>query len=116
VAQRRKNAGVFSEMLSNVPFLNIPLPNEKYFHAYYKFYVFLKEELLPLGYTRDRILKELLEMGLSVYSGGCPEIYLEKAFTDRRLGPKKRLPMAKKLGESSLMFVVHPTLSTNESI
>jgi dTDP-4-amino-4,6-dideoxygalactose transaminase len=114
VAQRRKNAGVFSEMLSNVPFLNIPLPNEKYFHAYYKFYVFLKEELLPLGYTRDRILKELLEMGLSVYSGGCPEIYLEKAFTDRRLGPKKRLPMAKKLGESSLMFVVHPTLSTND--
>ncbi len=111
---RRKNAQVFAEILSKSSLLRIPLPSSDYFHTYYKFYVFLNQELLPIDYSRDRILKELSDSGLPVFSGGCPEIYREKAFVDLGLGPKERLPNAKLLGETSLMFLVHPTLTTDD--
>lgn len=114
IEQRRNNARVFAEILSRSALLRIPMPSEDYFHAYYKFYVFLKQELLTTHYSRDRILRELSESGIPVYSGSCPEIYLEKAFRDRGLGPKERLVNAKILGETSLMFVVHPTLSEQD--
>lgn len=49
--------------------------------------------------------------GIPCYSGSCSEIYLEKAFTEAGLGPANRLPVAQSLGETSLMFLVHPTLT-----
>ena len=50
------------------------------------------------------------ENGVPCFSGSCSEIYLEKAFpTEWR--PDCRFPVAKQLGETSLMFLVHPTLS-----
>ncbi|MBX9585868.1 MAG: DegT/DnrJ/EryC1/StrS aminotransferase family protein [Gammaproteobacteria bacterium] len=114
VEKRRENAYVFAEILSKSPLLRIPMPSSDYYHSYYKFYVFLRQDLLPADYTRDRILNELSVSGLPIYSGGCPEIYCEKAFIDKKLGPKERLKNAKILGETSLMFVVHPTLSSND--
>jgi len=44
----------------------------------------------------------------------CSEIYLEKAFDNTDFRPKERFPVAKKLGETSLMFLVHPTLTQKE--
>ena len=38
-------------------------------------------------------------------------MYLEKAFDGTPWRPETRLANAKALGESSLMFLVHPTLS-----
>lgn len=114
IEQRRRNAQVFNEIFSQSSLLRIPLPSSDYYHAYYKFYVFLNQELLPADYSRDRILKELSESQIPVFSGSCPEIYLEKAFADRNIGPRERLSSAKMLGETSLMFLVHPTLSTQD--
>jgi dTDP-4-amino-4,6-dideoxygalactose transaminase len=48
------------------------------------------------------------------YSGSCSEVYLEKAFDNTGFRPKERLPAAKELGETSLMFLVHPTLTKEE--
>jgi dTDP-4-amino-4,6-dideoxygalactose transaminase len=48
--------------------------------------------------------------GVPCYSGSCSEIYLEEAFPES-MRPTERLPVAKELGETSLMFLVHPTLS-----
>ena len=45
--------------------------------------------------------------------GSCSEIYLEKSFQEKSLCPKNRLPVAKELGETSLMFVLHPTITEN---
>ena len=45
------------------------------------------------------------------FSGSCSEVYLEKAFDQTPWRPATRLANAKALGESSLMFLVHPTLS-----
>ena len=48
------------------------------------------------------------------YQGSCSEVYLEKAFDGTGWRPKERLPVAKELGETSLMFLVHPTLTESE--
>ena len=55
-------------------------------------------------------MAEIADSGVPAYSGSCSEIYLEKAFDGTGFRPEKRLPVAKELGETSLMFLVHPTL------
>ena len=80
-------------------------------HAAYKAYVFVRPERLKPGWDRDRIMTELVARGVPCFSGSCSEIYLEKAFTDQGFGPAGRLPVARELGETSLMFLVHPTLT-----
>lgn len=116
VEKRHDNAKIFAKMLSQSPLFRIPIPSENIFNAFYKFYVFINPEELPIGYSRDRILKDLIERGIPAFSGSCPEIYLEKAFINTGLGPKTRLPNAKILGETSLMFLVHPTLVVSDVI
>ncbi|MGM8900602.1 DegT/DnrJ/EryC1/StrS family aminotransferase, partial [Psychrobacter sp. 1Y4] len=83
-------------------------------HAYYKLYVYVQQENLANGWTRDRIIEAINHQGVPCFSGSASEVYLEKAFDDTGLRPSIRLPMAKQLGESSLMFLVHPTLTTAE--
>ena len=52
--------------------------------------------------------------GVPCFSGSCSEVYLEKAFDNTNFRPESRLPNAKKLGETSLMFLCHPTLTEDE--
>jgi hypothetical protein len=80
-------------------------------HAAYKAYVFVRPEHLKAGWSRDRILEEINARNIPCFSGSCSEIYLEKAFTRNGLGPSEPLPVARELGETSLMFLIHPTLS-----
>lgn len=83
-------------------------------HAYYKLYVYVRPNNLAKGWTRDRLIEEISALGVPCYSGSASEVYLEKAFDDTGLRPANRLPIAKQLGETSLMFLVHPTLTTAE--
>ena len=83
-------------------------------HAYYKLYVYVEPENLPEGWSRDRIIAEINALGVPCFSGSASEVYLEKAFDDTGLRPDPRLPIAKQLGETSVMFLVHPTLTTAE--
>ncbi|HCN16691.1 MULTISPECIES: DegT/DnrJ/EryC1/StrS family aminotransferase [Psychrobacter] len=83
-------------------------------HAYYKLYVYVRSESLPEDWSRDRIIQEINEQGVPCFSGSASEVYLEKAFDGTGLRPKSRLPVAKQLGETSLMFLVHPTLTEEE--
>ncbi|MDF1594461.1 MAG: aminotransferase, partial [Desulfobacterales bacterium] len=52
--------------------------------------------------------------GVPCFSGSCSEVYLEKAFEGDGLRPVTRLPVAKELGDTSLMFLVHPTLTNKD--
>ena len=79
-------------------------------HAAYKCYVFVKGGVE----LRDKMMMEINEKGVPCYSGSCSEVYLEKAFDNTGFRPKERLPVAKELGETSLMFLVHPTLTKEE--
>jgi dTDP-4-amino-4,6-dideoxygalactose transaminase len=83
-------------------------------HAYYKYYVYLRLENLAFGWTRERIIDSINSHSVPCFSGSCSEVYLEKAFDDAEFKPKNRLPIAKKLGETSLAFLVHPSLTDDE--
>lgn len=83
-------------------------------HAEYKHYMFVKPEQLADGWNRDRIVNEVNERGVPCFQGSCSEVYLEKAFDNTPWRPEKRLLNAVELGETSLMFLVHPTLTEEE--
>jgi dTDP-4-amino-4,6-dideoxygalactose transaminase len=110
IEQRRANAAVLTEAFSSIPALRVTRVPDDIFHSYYKYYVFVKQKQLKAGWSRDRIMTEIVASGVPCFSGSCSEIYLEKAFLNAGLAPIERLPAAKVLGETSLMFLVHPTL------
>ena len=83
-------------------------------HAYYKLYVYVETQNLPEGWSRDRIIESINQLDVPCFSGSASEVYLEKAFDNTGLRPDPRLPIAKQLGETSVMFLVHPTLTTAE--
>ena len=83
-------------------------------HAQYKFYAYVRPENLSRGWSRDRIIEAINAEGVPCYQGSCSEVYLEKAFDDTGWRPARRLPVARELGETALMFLVHPTLTEAE--
>jgi dTDP-4-amino-4,6-dideoxygalactose transaminase len=83
-------------------------------HAHYKFYAYVRPENLDPCWSRDRIIGAINAEGVPCYQGSCSEVYLEKAFDNTGWRPEPRLPAAKALGEKSLMFLVHPTLTDAE--
>ncbi len=79
-------------------------------HANYKFYAYVRPERLASGWDRDRIVAQINTLDVPCYQGSCSEIYREKAFVLSGHRPAERLPVARELGDTSLMFLVHPTL------
>ena len=90
--------------------LRVPLPPAHAGHAFYKFYAFVRSAELAAGWSRDRIMAELNEARRALHGRLVQRDLPEKAFTDRGWGPAARLPVARELGDTSLMFMVHPTL------
>jgi dTDP-4-amino-4,6-dideoxygalactose transaminase len=80
-------------------------------HANYKFYAYINSMALNEGWTRDRVIDAINAEGVPCNQGSCSEVYLEKAFDGTGWRPESRLPNAQQLGETSLMFLVHPTLT-----
>ncbi len=121
VKQRHEYADLLNEAFSTVPGLRTTIPPDYIYHSYYKYYVFVEPEALKAGWGSTEILDALGEKGISCNSGICPEIYLESAFSKypHRLMASGRqvdtLPNARLLGDTSMMFQVHPTL-TRENI
>lgn len=112
--QRLNHAQRIWRAAAECPALRVPEVPTDVLHAAYKCYVFVRPELLADGWSRDRIMAEINERGVPCYSGSCSEIYLEKAFDDTGWRPEQSLPVARELGETSLMFLVHPTLTDAE--
>lgn len=111
VERRRRNATLLNEGLCNVPGLRLALPTMGYGHSYYKYYAFVDYARLRSTWNRDRIVEAISTEGIPCFSGGCGEIYLEQAFRRAGLTPVERLPNARLLAETSLMFLVHPRLT-----
>ena len=85
-------------------------------HAHYKCYVYVQPERLSPGWSQDRIVETIKAEGVPCYQGSCSEVYLEKAFDGTGWRPQERLPVAQMLGETSIMFLVHPTLTEAEVV
>ena len=115
VETRRRYAAILTEAFQHHSALRVTQPPGHIVHSYYKYYVFLRPEELSDEWTRDRIIAAIVAEGIPCYSGSCSEIYLEKAFAPA-LRPAERLAVAKQLGETSLMFLVHPTLSEDDML
>jgi dTDP-4-amino-4,6-dideoxygalactose transaminase len=110
---RQRNAAILTEALSSVPGLRITVPGKDIGHAYYKYYVFVRAEVLRPGWSRDRIVEAVNAEGVPCAVGSCSEIYLEKAFPES-MRPAKRLEVSRALGDTSLAFMVHPTLTERD--
>src|SRR5699024_12297842 len=108
----------YAEQLWNaanaLPALRVPAVPEDIQHAAYKCYVFVRPEQLAEGWDRDRIVAEVVARGVPCFQGSCSEVYLEKAFDGTDFRPAVPLPVARELGETSLMFLVPPTLTQEE--
>jgi len=109
---RSRNANILTEVLSGLALARIPTIPSNIRHAWYKFYVYLRLELLSSAWSRERVIYEIRSFGFPASIGSCSELYLEECFTfDRDNMPV--LPNAVTLGQSSLMFLVHPTIEPN---
>jgi len=108
--KRLRNASSIWNTAKQCKGLRVPTIPSHIEHAAYKCYVFVKGSVE----LRDKMMMEINERGVPCYSGTCSEVYLEKAFNNTGFRPKERLPVAKELGETSLMFLVHPTLTEKE--
>ncbi|KPD20481.1 DegT/DnrJ/EryC1/StrS family aminotransferase [Idiomarina abyssalis] len=112
--KRQNNAAAITAVCSEFNCVRTPTVPEYIEHACYKHYCFVEPKNLAKGWTRDRIVNEIVERGLPCMQGSCSEVYLERAFDGTGFRPSERLPVAKELGETSLMFLVHPTLTKKE--
>ena len=112
---RRKFASIMDEHFLRIPGVRVTIPRLEFRHAYYKYYAFVEPQRLKVGWSRDRFLQAILAEGIPCFSGSCSEIYLEKAFSQEQR-PRQRLPVARELGETSLMFQVHSTLSEKDML
>jgi hypothetical protein len=115
VEVRRRNADILLRGISRISALRVTKPPEGAGHSYYKYYAFVAPEKLREGWSRDRIMSAIQAEGVPCFSGSCSEIYLEKAFPEKSR-PTQRFQVARELGENSLMFLVHPTLSEEDML
>ncbi len=76
VAARRRHASIYAERLPAVPSLRIPPVSADFYHARYKFYVYVRPGALRNGWSRDRIIEAVNERGAPCFSGSCSEIYV----------------------------------------
>ena len=113
-AARKTNALSILAACAESSALRVPEVPDYIEHAWYRAYVFVKLENLVEGWSRDRIMAEIVARGVPCFSGSCSEVYLEKAFDGTDWRPAERLPVARELGETSLMFLTHPTLTQQE--
>lgn len=112
---RKTNAALLYDGLT--PFcgdegmLRCPQPTADSQHAFYKFYAYVRPECLAPGWTRDKIVQMINAAGVPCFQGSCSEVYKEQAFTKRGLQPDTPCATARELGDTSIMFLVHPTLT-----
>lgn len=114
IKARQQNAEKIRLICKKYSWLIVPDIPTYIEHAFYKCYVHVDLHQLPKQITRDTIIDEIVQLGVPCFSGSCSEVYKEKAFEQENLAPKKPLKNAKLLGENSVMFLVHPTLTVSE--
>ena len=115
-AARRRNSLIMQDALRGIPGIRVPETPEG--HAHYRCVAFTDGN--DAAGMRDRLLQALHASGIPAMHGSCSEIYREQAFVDRGMTPGAmgrgaldsdgRLPNARRLGDTSLTFLVHHTI------
>lgn len=113
-AKRTANAEAIWATCRRHAVVRVPTVTTGSVHAHYKCYVYVQRDRLAPGWSRDSIVEAINAQGVPCFQGSCSEVYLEKAFDNTGWRPTERLAVARELGETSLMFLVHPTLTEAE--
>ena len=114
VAARRRNAAALITGLAGVPGIRVPQPSAGCFHSYYKLYAQISPGRLRDDWDALQVIEAINREGIPCLQGGCSEIYRERAFLEAGWGPALPLPVAARLSDTSLMFLVHPTLAESD--
>ncbi|SAI73888.1 exopolysaccharide biosynthesis aminotransferase [Bordetella ansorpii] len=110
-ARRQAHAARLNEVAERHAAVRVPRVPDDIVHAAYKHYLFIRPEQLAPGWSRDRVIEAINARGIPCYQGSCAEVYLERAFDASDVRPAQPLPNARLLGQTSLMFLVHPTIT-----
>jgi dTDP-4-amino-4,6-dideoxygalactose transaminase len=116
VERRGRNAAILRDRLATIESVRMPWPPDapgpqgEFRHAAYRAYAFVEPSGIKADWSRDRIMQEINEAGWPCHVGGCAEIYRERVIIDAGLSPETPLRVAQELGETSLAFLVHPTI------
>ncbi len=108
--RRLANAKAIWDCAKRLPGLRVAEPPPRVEHAAYRCYVYAEPRDLQAGWSRDRVISEIKAAGIPCQPGSCSEVYLERAFDGTPWRPRERLAVARELGETSIAFLVHPTL------
>lgn len=114
-SKRLKNATRIWEACRQIDWLRVPELDLRATHAAYKCYVFVDTAKLDPKFDRNFILNMLKKKSIPALQGSCSELYKEKSFSDENCRKVGKLTTCKELGDTSIMFMVHPTLR-NEHI
>lgn len=114
LAARNRRAQAIMETLQRHDLVRVPDLPSHIRHAYYRLYCYVQPDRLATDWSRDRIIAEITARGVPCLHGSQSEVYLEAAFDDTGWRPAERLPVARELAETSLAFLVHPTLTDSE--
>jgi dTDP-4-amino-4,6-dideoxygalactose transaminase len=107
IEQRNCNANVLLEGLRGIQGIEIPMPRDQTQHSFYRLTMLFDKPAM-----RDSAIQKLNKIGIPASVGPCPEIYKEEAFSLAGLAPSFKLPIASKLGSSSLVLPTHPGVET----
>jgi len=110
IKKRRNNANVLTEWLSDLPAVHVPKPETHSYHSYYKYNFLINPDTLKAGWSRDRILEGLVNLGIPARVGACFNISHELAFDNSNF-PVGDLPNARSLECKTLTLPCHPTLT-----
>tara|TARA_R110000787_G_scaffold10961_1_gene36426 strand:+ start:1242 stop:2420 length:1179 start_codon:yes stop_codon:yes gene_type:complete len=113
-ARRTRIANALADACAPHSVVRVPTTPNHVTHGWYRFYAFVRLENLAPGWTRDRIIDAIVAGGVPCFHGSASEVYLERAFDGTGWRPNTRLPVARELGETSIAFLVHPTLTDAE--
>lgn len=114
IETRSRHANILTRSFAQIPGLRVTIPTDHIGHSYYKYYVFVYPNMFKEGWNRNTVIAAINAEGIPCLNGSCSEIYMEKAFDLKGFRPINRLKVARELGETSLMFLVHPTLTEED--
>ena len=82
--------------------------------AWYRFYFFIKTNVINYKNIRLIIIKNLKKKNLKCFTGSCPEIYLEKSFKKLKGFKQPTLKNCKVLGDTSIALDINHTLNNSQ--
>ncbi|WP_255738616.1 DegT/DnrJ/EryC1/StrS aminotransferase family protein [Frankia sp. CiP3] len=113
VERRRDNALLLALRLRDVAALRLVSPPSHVGHAYYRWYAFVRTDLLHDGWDRNRVVAAVRAEGVPCFTG-CPREVYREAAVPARWRPAASLPVARELGRTAIALLVHPALDLSD--